>query len=454
MPDSRSFRSLRFRLLGPILLTALTAAVVVAIAASRLALRWSEAELNARFQSIESTLAESAFPLNSQVIESIADLTQTDLISIGTEGQVRHATVAIPGEGLTSTKRVPGYITRVFAMQRFETRTDGVREVVVLFDEKQVIVGRRQTLVPLLATGLSTIAGLTTVTLFLASRFVGRLGRLKDRVEAVARGDFTSTKSEDPEEEKAAAEEPKDEIGQLRVSVDQMAIQLDRLWGEVNRQQGEKLLHQIASGLAHQLRNRLTGARMAIELHARDCKPRDTEGLRIAIHEMEHSEDYVQRLLVVASGRQGEHQPQVAGTCLEDVRRSMAPVARHLNVELDWCIDNDAEMFRIRDGSAWIAAATNLIDNAMQSGKRIRVEVQVSRGKDPRETTLLLRVSDDGEGVAEHLATELFEPFVTSKPEGIGLGLAVVRRAAESMDGGVTWRRENDWTHFEMTVAE
>ena len=266
-----------------------------------------------------------------------------------------------------------------------------------------------------------------------------RLGRLKRRVEAVAEGDFDSTVSDNVA----------DEVGQLGGAVDAMAGQLKKLWNQVNRQQSEKLLHQIAGGMAHQLRNSLTGARMAVELHAGQCKQGDDEGLEVAIHQIELSEDYVRRLLEVASGRQHEDRPQLAGQCISDIRKSLSPIARHLRIDIQWDIADEANGFPLRDGPAWAAAVTNLVHNAMQAGDRVRVTVK------PTDTEqLVVRVADNGNGVPDQVAGELFEPFVTSKPEGMGLGLSVARRAAKHLGGEVHWKREDNWTIFEMTASK
>jgi nitrogen-specific signal transduction histidine kinase len=65
---------------------------------------------------------------------------------------------------------------------------------------------------------------------------------------------------------------------------------------------------------------------------------------------------------------------------------------------------------------------------------------------------LVLEILDNGPGPPAHLADRLFEPFVTGKSEGVGLGLAVARQVAEAHAGRLTWSRTEGWTCFRIEL--
>jgi signal transduction histidine kinase len=92
----------------------------------------------------------------------------------------------------------------------------------------------------------------------------------------------------------------------------------------------------------------------------------------------------------------------------------------------------------------------NLLLNAVEaagSGGWVRVEYNESKGGMCR-----VRVLDSGAGPPADFVERLFEPFSTTKPEGVGLGLAVARRVAELHGGRLDYTRRDGATCFELTL--
>ncbi len=82
-------------------------------------------------------------------------------------------------------------------------------------------------------------------------------------------------------------------------------------------------------------------------------------------------------------------------------------------------------------------ALNNLVVNAVEAaGAKGKVVIRLAN-YDARAT---LQVDDDGPGVASDIAAKLFDVFETTKPDGMGLGLALARQIAEKHGGQLTWR--------------
>lgn len=82
---------------------------------------------------------------------------------------------------------------------------------------------------------------------------------------------------------------------------------------------------------------------------------------------------------------------------------------------------------------------SGFVVNAIRFGKPTRLPIQI-------------RVSDNGPGIPPALRDHIFEPFVTSKKHGQGLGLALVKKLVRDMDGRITHERDEaeGWTHFNI----
>lgn len=447
-----SFVSLRFRLLVPLLVTSVIAALFVAAMSAWLGSRWARENVANRFASIERTLERSSFPLTPQVLNLLADLTQADLVTLGEDGFLIATTLEIdsPGEipqkasavgksGSSFLLALEGKQYRAYqlASQADTQRAGSWNRLLVLFDEAEIRRdGIRAAILPLI-TGLSTILLISSVSLYLANRLIRRLKRLQERVDVVARGQF----------EVRDLDATLDEVGLLSNAITSMAEQLNALWDRLRRQQSERMLHQLAGGMAHQLRNTMAGARMALELQTRSKTPDNQLGIEVALREIMQAEDYIRRLLLVGQGRQDEPREMEVTECLETVRSTLSHVALHRKVELLWRNKGDLQGLRVTDGPTLISAVMNLVLNAIQAGTKVDVTSRLENA-----SRLEIMVTDNGPGVPSQLAKDIFEPFVTSKPEGIGLGLPAVKRAAEQLSGEVNWDSREGSTVFNLNV--
>ena len=105
---------------------------------------------------------------------------------------------------------------------------------------------------------------------------------------------------------------------------------------------------------------------------------------------------------------------------------------------------------------AWAALSLvlNILLNAIEAAGAIQpgvephpAEVRVTVST-PRPAYVRLTVSDTGPGPPPEIASRLFTPFVTGKPDGAGLGLAVAKEVAENHGGRITWHRDDHRTVF------
>jgi two-component system NtrC family sensor kinase len=81
----------------------------------------------------------------------------------------------------------------------------------------------------------------------------------------------------------------------------------------------------------------------------------------------------------------------------------------------------------------------NLLANAVEAApENGRIEVKAEAVEQGGKSMIAVHVSDDGPGMSQEFATRIFEPFVTGKPEGTGLGLYISAAIAERHGGRLT----------------
>ncbi|MBX3423960.1 MAG: HAMP domain-containing histidine kinase [Pirellulaceae bacterium] len=469
--------SLSRKLTVPILLAALVTTIAVTLASYWLAVSSTEAELHDRYAAIELMIQRSNFPLNPTVLSMLGSLTSATWFTTSSDGVVlagrpirakpdvpiepaeqpdRELLTSIPryaDSGLIASIRLGEHWYRAARFQRSSgsdlREHNAVQEVVVIVDDSSRRAAIRRAISAPLIVGLLTIACMVAISLMVTSRWARRVGRLQADVNLIARGNFLTPVSIDSQ----------DELGDLARDVAGMAQQLDQMWKKFRRWHSEQLLHQISSGLAHNLRNALTGARMAVELAqattsgASDKRgevaslPEELDPLSVAVAQVEQAEQYVSRILLACRNDTHRPQPMVLAECFQTLQTTLSATAAHRGANIQWHLPEQLANFIVNDGLTLMAAIGNLIWNAIAAGKQISVSGDVHSSS----RCAVVSVTDDGPGPDPAIWDTLFDPFVTTKVDGLGLGLALVQRAAESLGGRVTWIRRDQRTVFELT---
>ncbi|MEQ8768586.1 MAG: ATP-binding protein [Planctomycetota bacterium] len=205
---------------------------------------------------------------------------------------------------------------------------------------------------------------------------------------------------------------------------------------------------EMAAGIAHEIRNPLNAIEgfaglMLRRLAASD--PKSAEHARKILDAVRDANAIITDLLDFARPTDLAVDPVDLGALVGDVLRSETSegVKTTLTLEGDPVLRGDAR--RIRQ------AVRNLVRNADQAlGGQGELEVTIVRSA--REATL--RFEDDGPGLPEAVRERLFHPFVTTKPDGTGLGLAMVHKIAIQHGGRVTYRAGERGACFELTLRE
>jgi len=232
-------------------------------------------------------------------------------------------------------------------------------------------------------------------------------------------------------------------------------------------QTGEAMLSAPAI-LAHEIKNPLAAIRGAGQLAERKLAPEDRKLARMITDEVDRIARLIDRMQALGSTRIGALEP-----CnpYEAIRSAIATVQAGVEDRLDIREEFDPSLPPVmanRDAleQVLINLLSNARDAALASPGPAEITVQTRyvsglnfsaiRMGEAVPLPIEIMVSDNGPGIDPALRDHVFEPFVSSKPSGQGLGLALVRKLVRDMRGNISHDRDlrSGLTHFRLHLPQ
>ena len=239
------------------------------------------------------------------------------------------------------------------------------------------------------------------------------------------------------------------------------SIGVEALGGE--RHGGDASPLRAPEVLAHEIKNPLAGIRGAAQLLGRSGDERQRELTTLITSEVDRVTKLIDQMQTLS--RRGAA-PQTAFNVHEALRRAVAVLST-----------GETPMPRVEEEfdpslppvlcspDALVQVVLNLIGNAREAcaqtnEPRILIRTRFASGirlhgvsgQPPLPLPIEIRVSDNGSGIDTELGDRIFEPFVSGKPHGQGLGLALVQKLVREMSGRITYDRDDTakLTHFRI----
>lgn len=234
-----------------------------------------------------------------------------------------------------------------------------------------------------------------------------------------------------------------DEIGDLGRNFNQMVRQLRDSRDEIERlhrtqmSRAEHLatLGEMATGLAHEIRNPLAGIAGVIEIIGRDLP--GTSPARVVVKDVRQEIARINHIVTDLLQTARPHPPKVRRSDLNTTVEHAVMLGRQqaLAKSVEIALHKDPSLPEVEHDSDQIhQVMLNLLLNALQAiDKNGKVTVTVEK----QGANAVVEVVDNGRGIPPENLPNIFRPFFTTKGDGTGLGLSLARRIVEDHHGRI-----------------
>lgn len=219
---------------------------------------------------------------------------------------------------------------------------------------------------------------------------------------------------------------------------------LEQAQAEARRSERLAALGQLSAGLAHEIRNPLGVIKGSAEMLTQklaESNPLATELAGYISSETNRLSALVTRFLDFARPLHAELAPHDITAVMDRALTDVAAVWKGPEIRVEKQFEPNLPPVELDEGlceQAFVNIAQNAYDAMSASGGLLRVGIATSGGG---RDGIDVRIEDSGPGIPAELREQMFNPFVTTKKNGVGLGLSIVSKI---MDGHHGWIRVED----------
>ncbi len=235
-----------------------------------------------------------------------------------------------------------------------------------------------------------------------------------------------------------------DEVGRLSRAFGIMVEEVRKMLGRVEETRHMAVMGEFASQVSHEIRTPLTSIKLNLQELGRDAEqgriPDDSApAVRICLREVERLDQAVSSVLSMVRTHPPSREPCSLHSILTDATEAVGPQLKQENVH----VEHQFQAARHRvlgDPRDLESVFVNLLVNAgeaMPGGGTVRIDTENRDVASTAAGILRVRVSDEGPGVPAEIRGKIFRPFVSTKADGTGFGLAVARRTVEEHGGRI-----------------
>ena len=333
----------------PLVSLLLLVCAAVTLVSWQIASRTTQSATENRLRELLQLCAVAKFPLTQSVLDQIGSFSRCEIRGIN-EVPTTEKLFSFPEGGRT-------YDALAIKLQRGDSRIDEVSAgyLLALSDPAERFHLTAQAFWLPMATGILSTLVLGGVAIGIANRMVRRLENLESQVHRIAAGSYEIA-NVDPLAH--------DAIASLTRSVNSMSGQLEKAHEKIAEAERSRLIHSLAHGMAHQLRNSLAGAVLLLQTYLRRNPGIQSEELNFSLQQIQLAEESIRRLLTM-SREAGDinEEPLSVSQIQERLECYTKPFAQHHRIECIYRSSPDDQDRTIEGGGSVVSGLLNLILN-------------------------------------------------------------------------------------------